>query len=124
MSDPILALAHKWLQSPAIDAGPATTFARALLSERKDRIDLERRLHEETKRRNAMSHELERLRSMLGESKQGSPSYELVVSCDEPGCPMFIGFVGAPPDEAVPEWLRNRGWGTPSEGVHRCPEHR
>jgi hypothetical protein len=124
MSDPVFALAEKWLSVPTEDQDPATTFAKAFKSEREQRAALEQRVHELAQRLNAKTHECESLAASQGVPvKQVRREPALQVFCSNPTCetkPLTIDV--APPDEAVPLWIRGMGWRVDEDGQHWCPK--
>jgi hypothetical protein len=124
MSDPVYSLALQWLSVPTEDQDPATTFARAFKSEREQKAALEVRFHELAKQYNASVHERDALREAQGVPvKQVRQPPALQVFCSNPTCetrPLTIAV--APPDEAVPLWVRGHGWRWDDDGQHWCPK--
>ena len=75
---------------------------------------------------NALLHELERLRSITRDVvKVARSEPALTVYCDAPGCcapPISIKV--APPEDAIPLWVRGMGWGYTADGEgYLCQEH-
>lgn len=125
MSDPIMELATRWLSVPTQDQDPATTFAKALQAKHGELVAAEQRVHDLAQRLNAKTHELEaaqRTSSTLVKQARREPA--ICVYCDEPNCdalPLTIDV--APPEDAIPLWVRGRGWAVCGD-TYFCDRHK
>jgi hypothetical protein len=85
------------------------------------------RYTESQARNQQLIHELERLRSLVGEQvriRRSEPA--IILDCSHPGClcPPLTREV-APPEDCIPQWVRGMDWGyTADGGGYLCPEHR
>jgi hypothetical protein len=97
---------------------------------RSDATELESmrlRLTAEKQRNQQLIHELDRLRSLVGEQvriRRSEPA--IILDCSHPGClcPPLTREV-APPEDAIPVWVRGLDWGYTADGQgYLCPLHR
>jgi hypothetical protein len=118
MSNPILIAAQQWLSVPTEDQDPATTFAKAFMSEHERVAELERRVAEVNKRNNALVHENADLRSKhtdVVQAMKREPEYTR--HCINGQCETVLIREVAPPDDAIEAWLHGLGWRN-----GECPE--
>ena len=100
----------------------ADRFARTYLGVTRELTALRAKYTEQQKLLNAAVHERDGLREMLCVMPSpGRRQPELTVKCN--ACHHTLSIVTAPPDEAVPSWLRGMGWEWRGEGVQYCPYH-
>lgn len=129
MGNPALQLAEQIHSASPQDGSPQEVLARALLEANADVIATANRYTELYRKFNTVCHELERLRERVEESRtaishQASQQPRLSVFCNAPGCTTPpLSMQPAPPDEAVAQWVRGRGWQWLGEGEQYCPAH-
>lgn len=124
MSNPALTLATSIASASPRDGSPVEVLADALLEANRDYLALSQRYSELGKLYNAIVHEREdwqRRSDKFVADMRRTPA--LQVFCDNPDCttpPISIDVL--PPEDAIPIWIRGRGWWTDGER-HLCQGH-